>query len=282
MPRQSLVARSIGATIAHTIGESRRAIGWSQRELAAKVGCAQSSISKLERQRGDCTLALLGRTFDQLGVRARLVVDLPMVVGSRRDRDAAHARCVGAARRYLERHRWLVATEVEIIDGRWHGWIDLLAFHPGTRVLLVIEVKTQLTDIGALERQIGWYERAAWAAARRRGWRPDAVRAAVLLLDSAENHVTLRDQRTTLQASYPIRADRLNELVEHGRLAGDHWPARARALASVDPASRRRAWLKRTPLDGRVPDAPYLDYADFVRRTSQARRPIRQPSSPLI
>lgn len=280
VPRQSLATRSIGGTVAQTIGESRRAIGWSQRELAARVGCSQSAISRLEHQRGGCTLALLGRTFDQLGVRARLVVDLPLVVGLRHGRDAAHARCVGAVRRRLERGGWLVATEVEIAEGRSHGWIDLLALHPGTRVLLVIEVKTQLRDIGGLERQIGWYERAAWAAAHRHGWRPGAVRAAVLLLDSLENHEALRDQRTTLRASYPVRADRLNELVEDGRLAGDRWSARARAMAFVDPASRRRAWLKRTTLDGRVPEAPYVDYADFVGRGSRSRRPARHSGRP--
>ena len=47
--------------------------------------------------------------------------------------------------------------------------MDLLAWHPATGLLLVIEVKTELHDLGANERQLNWYEREAWAAARRLG-----------------------------------------------------------------------------------------------------------------
>ncbi len=47
-----------------------------------------------------------------------------------------------------------------------------MAFDPRTRTLAVIEIKTQLDDLGQIERTLAWYEREAWAAARRLGWRP--------------------------------------------------------------------------------------------------------------
>ena len=37
---------------------------------------------------------------------------------------------------------------------------------------MVDELKTELDGLGALQRQIGWYENDAWTAARRLGWRP--------------------------------------------------------------------------------------------------------------
>ena len=50
-----------------------------------------------------------------------------------------------------------------------HGWIDVLAYHPGTGMLVVIEVKTELHDIGAEQRRFASYERESYAAARRLG-----------------------------------------------------------------------------------------------------------------
>ena len=42
----------------------------------------------------------------------------------------------------------------------------MLAFDPATGILVVIEVKTRLDDLGAIERQMGWYERSAFGVAR--------------------------------------------------------------------------------------------------------------------
>lgn len=76
-----------------------------------------------------------------------------------RQHDTVHAICSGYVDRRLHRAGWTVAREVEIVHGRSHGWIDLLAFEPTTRTLVVIEVKTRLDDIGGLERQAAWYVR---------------------------------------------------------------------------------------------------------------------------
>ena len=40
-------------------------------------------------------------------------------------------------------------------------------------------------------------------------------------------------------------------------------------LAMIDPSSRRREWLIRTTVDGRRSAAPYVDYADFMRRREE-------------
>ena len=74
--------------------------------------------------------------------------------------------------RYVDRRLrsagWLTLREVEVVHGRSHGWIDLL---PDPRTgRLVVEIKTRLDDVGAIERQLGWYRRMAPAIARAQGW----------------------------------------------------------------------------------------------------------------
>ena len=65
----------------------------------------------------------------------------------------------GHIARRLERSNWNVATEVEVGGDRSRGWIDLLAFRPATGLLLVVEVKTEIHDLGQIDRALGWYER---------------------------------------------------------------------------------------------------------------------------
>ena len=67
--------------------------------------------------------------------------------------DPVHARCSAYVDRRLGASGWATAREVEIVHGRTHGWIDLLAFDRRTGMMVVIEIKTRLEDIGALERQ---------------------------------------------------------------------------------------------------------------------------------
>jgi hypothetical protein len=84
--------------------------------------------------------------------------------------------------------RWLDRpTEVQIGTTGRPGWIDVLAYQPGSRVLLVIEVKTELADLGGLERQFGWYAREARRAVRGLGWNPTEVAPVALLLSTEMN-----------------------------------------------------------------------------------------------
>jgi hypothetical protein len=161
----------------------------------------------------------------------------------------------------LKRAGWETAGEVEIGGDRSRGWIDLLAFHPQHRLLLVIEVKTEIRDFGSIERTLGWYERESWAAARRLGWRPRTVLGCLLVMATEANEVRLGDNRAGLTNGFPIRATELERILANGSQP----PRRARALAMIDPRSRRDRWLRPSRLDGRRTAAPYVDYADFMR-----------------
>ena len=147
------------------------------------------------------------------------------------------------------------------MHGRSHGWIDILAFHPACATLVIVEIKTRLDDLGAIQRQLGWYERAARDVAARIGWRPVTIVSWLLLLSSDEVEMALRRERDLLRVGFQERAGEMRQVV-----AGEPPVAPRRGLALIDPSSRRADWLIPTCLDGRRSPAAYRDYADAARR----------------
>lgn len=251
-------ARHLRHAIGTAVREGRHAIGWSQGELAARAGVSAGMVARVELGLVNVSVDRAGALLAALGLAIRLEVEHPFV--DRRQRDAVHARCVGSVRRRLGGHGWLTAGEVEIIDGRSRGWIDVLAFEPEAGVLLVSEVKTEIEDLGRIERTLAWYARAAWSAAARLGWKARRVERCVLVLATEANEIRLRENRIALAESFPARAGDLRALVGDGR------PLPGAGLALIDPGSRRRGWPIFCRIDGRRTPAPYADYADAVRR----------------
>jgi transcriptional regulator with XRE-family HTH domain len=247
-----------------TITEIRSTIRWSQRELSRRTGVTQSTISRIERAiLKDPPLATIAGLIDAMGGHLRIEVDPPFLGERRQQLDPAHSRMSGFVARRLETQRWSVATEVEVGGNRSRGWIDLLAFDARSRRVLVIEIKTQIHDLGRIDRTLGWYEREAWAAARRLEWRPAIVTGCLMLLMTQQNDANVRQNRESLERLFPLRARMLSTLVNGMAFAT---PRGARGIAMVDPRSRRRSWIRPTVLDGRRSPAPYVDYADFMRR----------------
>jgi len=260
--------RDLRAIIARSVRDARRAIGWSQDELGQRARLSRSMVGKTERAEGDVSLATAAALFEALGVDARLDLRAPFLADRRRQIEPAHARSVAFVQRRYERGGWLTGREVEIAHGRSHGWIDLLAFDPRSSALAVNEFKTEIEDLGRIERTLGWYERAAWQVARSLGWRPRYVVGCLLLLDTERNHDRIRENRAALATGFPVRA---NGLTTWLRDSSRPWRPPARALALIDPLSRRQDWLRASPIDGRRTAAPYEDYADFMRHLRRRR-----------
>jgi hypothetical protein len=164
-------------------------------------------------------------------------------------------------------HGWQVEREVEVGGDRSRGWIDVLAFHEGTRKVLVIEVKTEIHDVGAVERTMNWYQREAPAAARRFGWRADRVAAALLILHAAVNDDRFVSLSRLLASGFPGRAAALRDVTR-----GADGGAAARFVALVDPRFRGTNWLRATRVEGRRTAAPFVDYIDAVRRLETRSR----------
>lgn len=246
------------------------ALGWTQDVLGARAHVSQSQVSRLEM--GDfeaISVAEMTAVLDILDVRVALTLESPFIARPGFVRDAAHAHCVAYVAGRLERAGWEVRLEVEVREARSHGWIDVLAHQRAENAVFVGEIKTTLEDLGGAQRQLGWYERAAWSVGRGIGWRIDRVGAAMLLLATDEVERRILDHAALLRHAFPTRGARFGEW-----LAAPSDDLLGPGLALVDPRSKRRQWLVPTRTEGRRTALPYRDYADFMvqHRTLMAPR----------
>ena len=262
---------------AHIVGEAvrsiRTGIGWTQRELGRRARMSQAMVCAVENgQVDDLAFSRAQRMLEAMGARLVITVDAPYLRDRERQLDPAHARCSAHVVGRLRRAGWGVATEVEVGGDRSRGWIDVLAFHPSIAWLLVIEIKTEIRDLGAIERGLGWYEREAIIAARRFGWQPERSLGCLLLLATDASEVRARANAEPLAQGFPIRARELAALVTDGKAPHPS----GRAVAMIDPTSRRTVWLRPLRLDGRRSPAPFVDYADFMRQIGPGGLPRRR------
>jgi len=255
-------------TVGAALLASRKERGWSQARLAAESGVPQTVISSIERAtHANPPLETVKRLCTALDAELVVEVRPTRVVGKSDQRDPAHAACVAGTRRILERAGWTTASEVEIVTGRARGFIDLIAFDAATRRLLVIEVKTEIRDVGGLERQVGWYLREAWATARRLDWKPRSVSGVVVCLATAAVDAVALANREELAAAFPIRGRAVRAVLNGGATIDK------RGLVLLDPLRRGTAGLLTLAADGRRTPPPYRDYAAFLRaRAARARR----------
>lgn len=260
--RRSRQRVALGNALGRIIGDQRRHLDMTLTALGRQAGISRQMVAAVQAGNANPTLSVLVDLLDGVGVDVEIVVRRTGVVIASRQHDGAHATCSSYIQRRLQSAGWQVRREVRIDSGRYHGWIDLLAFHESSGTLLVIEIKTRIDDLGAIERSMDWYVREGRAAARGLGWRPTRVVPWLLALATDEVESQLRTNRTAIDSAFPIRAPAMDLLV--GQPGADMSPGRGIAL--VDPRSRRSIWLIRTRLDDRRSEAPYRDYTDYMAR----------------
>ena len=124
---------------------------------------------------------------------------------------------------------------------------------------MVIEVKTEMIDLGGLERQLGWYSREARRAGKALGWDPVDIVTTALVLATSVNDDRIRANAASVRQVFPRRWRDMLQVVRGGELEPG-W-----GLALIDPQSRVRDWCRPTVLDGRRSRAPYRNVADFLR-----------------
>lgn len=254
----------LGARLGLAIKSTRLGFGWTERELAHRLASNQAAIQRLE---GGCQrhvdVHLATAALDILGIRVTIDASPVGLAERREQRDLVHARCVGYVVRQLRQRGWAVRTEVEIGEGRFRGWIDVLAFRESDGALLVIEIKTEINDFGRILRSLGWYVRSSRAAALAVGWRPRSIVPALVALATMETDARLSSNVELVRNELPGGAVALAAWIndERSERAGP-------SIGLIDPRSRRAAWLWRPRFDGRRSVAPYRDYADAARRFS--------------
>lgn len=175
-----------------------------QLDVARAAGVSISTVSRIERgQLGPIALGTLLGVATALEMRIELV---PRWRGGDLDRllAAGHSAMHEQVARLLGTFPgWLSAPEVTFAVYGERGVIDVLAFHPVRRALLVIELKTQLIDVQALLGQVDRYRRLAGRIGRERRWAASSVGVWVVMRDTSTNRRRIKAHATVLSAALP-------------------------------------------------------------------------------
>lgn len=99
---------------------------------------------------------------------------------------------------------WQFEPEVSFSIYGERGIIDILAWHPGRRMLLVIELKTEVVEVSGLLGAMDQRRRLGREIAARFGWQPVAVSTWVVIADSRTNRRAVSAHSKVLRAKMPI------------------------------------------------------------------------------
>jgi transcriptional regulator with XRE-family HTH domain len=177
---------------------------WRQQDLAVRARMSRSVVSRIER--GRCASVSVGR-LRRLGTELEMSLD---IVPRWRGGDAAwvlnagHAALHEAVAAFLSGiGGWEHAPEVSYSIYGERGVIDILAFHPATGSLLVIELKTEIADfedlLGSMDRRL----RLASTISSERGWNGKTVSGWVIVAASDANRRRVRRHETALRSAFP-------------------------------------------------------------------------------
>lgn len=179
---------------------------WRQCDVAARAGLSPSTVSRLERGHvGTLSVDAIRAIGAVLEIRVELVGrwragDLDRLLN--RAHSALHDEVARMFRGVLP--DWVLAPEVSFAILGERGVIDLLAWHPGRRVLLVVELKTDIADLNELLGTFDRKRRLAWRIAADRGWHPDVVAGWVIVAASRTNRRRIAEHRALLRAAFPM------------------------------------------------------------------------------
>jgi transcriptional regulator with XRE-family HTH domain len=176
---------------------------------------SQATISRIERGLfGTLSIEVIRRVATALEIRVDLVPlwrggDLERVVSIRHS--ALHERLADRLGRYPG---WTSAAEVSFSIWGERGVIDRLAFHSERRMLVVFELKADLSDPAGLIAQVDRYRRLAPEIARGRGWEAASVSCWAVVADTDTNRRRLKAHHELLRGAFPASRRELAELLQ--------------------------------------------------------------------
>lgn len=247
------------ARVGRIIREVRVRRGWRQQDLSAAAGMSQGVVSLIELGRLDrVSLKKLRAVGAVLDISVSLNAwwragDVDRLI------DRGHAALVEYVVSELRAHGWVTRVEVTFNHFGDRGSADVVAWHPATRILLIVEVKTRIGDVQAT---VSTFERKVrilpGLLAAEEGWDPAAVGRVLVLADTTTARTLLRDHRATFGSVWPERTTATRRWVRRpdARPATDRagfggiWfvdfhrigapAARVRQVVRVRPAGRAR------------------------------------------
>jgi transcriptional regulator with XRE-family HTH domain len=182
--------------------------GWRQIDLAIAAHVSRSTISRMERGHvGSLSVDTLRTVAGALDVRVELRGrwrggDLDRLLNARHS--ALHEL---VARSFAGLPGWIHEPEVSFAIYGERGVIDILAWHPGRRALLVIELKTDIADVNELVGTVDRKRRLAARVAHERGWDVGAeatVSVWVIVASGRTNRRRVEAHASMLRAAFPL------------------------------------------------------------------------------
>jgi transcriptional regulator with XRE-family HTH domain len=176
----------------------------TQEDVASIARVSRFVVARIERGRlASVPVAKVRAVASALDARLDLVVrwqggDLGRLLNARH---SAMHDAVAAIFDGLD--GWVVDPEVSFSEFGERGIIDVLAWHPEQRSLLVIELKTELVDINELMGSLDRKRRLAPDVVRRRGWYPAHVSSWVVIAEGTTNRRRAAGHQATLRAKFP-------------------------------------------------------------------------------
>jgi transcriptional regulator with XRE-family HTH domain len=216
---------------------SRIRRGWRQQDLADRAGVTRTDVSRVERGRIDqLPFWKIRAAVAPLEIRVELLArsrgaDLDRLVGSR------HSALAEFVLRWLAGFAWAARPEVSFSIYGERGVVDIVAWNAERRAFLIIELKTEIVDVGELAATLDRKARLAHkvATSMHLAWNPNVVGVCLLVADTMTNRRAIREHAATFAALLPD-----DGLAVRRWLKDPSWPLRGlRFVSSVHPGHVR-------------------------------------------
>lgn len=146
----------------------RRRRGMTQKALARLLGMSQQTLSRFETVGfGNVTIDVLDAWTTALGGELRMEI---LVAGDAPLRDRLHAGVQAWLVGLLRAAGWEVRAEVSFNHYGDRGRIDVLAYHPQSGVLLIVEIKSRVDDVQDILGRLDVKTRLGSRVANDIGW----------------------------------------------------------------------------------------------------------------
>jgi transcriptional regulator with XRE-family HTH domain len=192
------------------LGSAIRAVrqrrGWRQRDLATRAGVSDVTVSRIERGHLDTlSIRTVRAVASALDVRVDLIArwragDLDRLLNARHS--ALHDSVAEWFRDVMP--DWELAPEVSFSIYGERGVIDIVAWHAGRRALLIIELKTDISDVNELVGTFDRKRRLARRIAEERDWEPLTVSGWVIVAAGRTNRARIAAHGAMLRAAFPV------------------------------------------------------------------------------
>jgi hypothetical protein len=187
-------------------------------------------------------LGAIGAVAEALGGSVDLMLRWE---GAQLDRltDAAHAWLTEATANHLAMAGWTVRTEVSFNHFGDRGRVDLLAWHPTTRTLAVVEVKSAIGDVQETLGRLDSKARLGRTLAREAGWGDPAAIVRVLVVGDSRRDRRIVAEHERMFDAFLLRGRRGRAWLRHPRLpapSGLLWFAKVPDVHGVSTTRHRR------------------------------------------